>query len=108
MATVCGSRTVRPEHRVLVPALPTNLKEYHVADKGWVLKSGRVWRGDPGRGTAVCCEGRHPEGMGVRRSSSHEEKCLWRKPEPPESRVPLLSECPKECPYGLLYFDPLW
>ena len=53
---------MRPVHRVLIPALPTD-RVSTGADKGWVLKCG-VWRADPGRGL-LWAVSRQPEGPGV-------------------------------------------
>ena len=87
---------MRPVHRVLIPALPTQPDRVSAAvDKGWVLKCG-VWRADPGRGMLWVVR-RHPEGTGVR-EELYKLEYLWRKPEPPESRVPLLSDAHREDP----------
>ena len=85
---------MRPVHRVLISALPTD-RVSTGADKGWVLKCG-VWRADPGRGMLWVVR-RHPEGTGVR-EELYKLECLWRKTEPPESRVPLLSDAHREDP----------
>ena len=87
---------MRPVHRVLTPVLPTQPERVSAAvDKGWVLKCG-VWRADPGRGMLWVVR-RHPEGTGVR-EELYKLECLWRKTEPPESRVPLLSDAHREDP----------
>ena len=91
-ATVWQQDRVRPVHRVLISALPTD-RVSTGADKGWVLKCG-VWRADPGRGMLWVVR-RHPEGTGVR-EELYKLECLWRKTEPPESRVPLLSDAHRE------------
>ena len=72
---------VRPVHRVLTPALPTQPERVPTAaDKGWVLEC-EVWRADPGRGLLWAVR-KHPEGMG-RKEEFYKQECLWRKPEPP-------------------------
>ena len=87
---------VRPVHRVLIPTLPTQPERVSTAaDKGWVLKC-RVWRADPGRGLLRAVR-RHPERLGVR-EELYKLEYLWRKSEPPESRVPLLSDAHREDP----------
>ena len=87
---------VRPVHRVLIPTLPTQPERVSTAaDQGWVLKC-RVWRADPGRGLLWAVR-RHPERLGVR-EELYKLEYLWRKSEPPESRVPLLSDAQREDP----------
>ena len=52
---------VRPVHRVLTPAVPTQPERVSTAaEKGWVLKCG-IWRADPGRGLLWAMR-RHPAG----------------------------------------------
>ena len=74
---------VRPVHRVLTPALPTQPERVSSsADKDWVLERG-VWRADPGKGLWLAMR-RHHEGNGREREAL-QMGCLWRKPEPQEA-----------------------
>ena len=80
-ASVWQQDRVRPLHRVLTPALPTQPERVSTtADKGWVLEGG-VCRADRGRGLRLAVR-RHPEGTGVR-EELYRWECMWRKLEPP-------------------------
>ena len=62
---------VRPVHRVLTPAVPTQPERVSTAaEKGWVLKCG-IWRADPGRGLLWAMR-RHPAG-----NAGSEELYKW-------------------------------
>ena len=89
--------SVRPAHRVLTPALPTQPERVSTtADKGWVLECG-VWRADQGSGLLwVLCE--EPSCRKGREGGALLMGILRRKPEPPYSMAPLLTDDERRTP----------
>lgn len=88
---------VRPVHRLLSPALPTQPERVSTAaHKGWVLECG-VWRADPGRGLRLAVR-RHPEGTGGREELCKRDACGGSLNHQ-RSRAALLSDAQREEPH---------
>ena len=88
---------VRPVHRLLTPALPTQPKSVSsAAHKGWVLECG-VWRPDPGRRLWLAVR-RHPEATGGREELCKQDACGGSLNHQ-RSRAALLSDAQREEPH---------